>query len=177
MADGVRSNSREIARALDIVADGMNRATKKGLERPRAAVLAIMRGQAAKAAGPDRVLSRHRSKAKLDADYVVKNYGRLVNRAYLNAKGPWGIRDNSYVGGPTRPHPIYAKKVPNLVFYWIRKDVRFVGPMVNHPGSKRAPYWQLGVNKASREVTKGMETEVRIQFLAALGRIPWKARA
>lgn len=176
MAELVRSNSKQIARALDIVAEGMNTATKKGLLRPRAEVLRIMREQAAKAAGPDRVLSRHRSKAKLDADYVVKNYGKLVNRAYLNAKGPWGIRDNSYVGGNTRPHQIFAKRAPALVFFWARRDVMFVGPKVNHPGSKRAPYWQLGVNRASREVVKGMETEARIQFLAALGRIPWEAR-
>lgn len=35
------------------------------------------------------------------------------------------------------PHPIVAKK-PNLVFYWEREDVTFVGKSVNHPGVRRS---------------------------------------
>jgi hypothetical protein len=172
----VRTNSAAIVKALEQVAKGMNTASKKGLEKPRSQVIAIMRARAVAAAGSDRILSRHRSKAQLDAEYVVKSYGRLVNRAYLNAKGPWGIRDNSYVGGKTVAHIIRKKNAPNLVFWWAKKDVLFVGPVVRHPGSKRSPFWQLGVNQASREVVKGMEKEVRTQFLAAIGTIPWQAR-
>jgi hypothetical protein len=35
------------------------------------------------------------------------------------------------------PHIIVAKK-PNLVFYWEREDVTFVGKRVNHPGVRRS---------------------------------------
>lgn len=35
------------------------------------------------------------------------------------------------------PHVIVAKK-PNLVFYWEREDVTFVGKKVNHPGVRRS---------------------------------------
>lgn len=32
-----------------------------------------------------------------------------------------------------KPHTIAARK-PNLVFYWVKHDVTFVGKKVNHPG-------------------------------------------
>jgi hypothetical protein len=35
------------------------------------------------------------------------------------------------------PHTIVARK-PNLVFYWEREDVTFVGKKVNHPGVRRS---------------------------------------
>lgn len=36
-----------------------------------------------------------------------------------------------------KPHVIVANK-PNLVFYWERKNVTFVGKKVNHPGVRRS---------------------------------------
>lgn len=35
-----------------------------------------------------------------------------------------------------KPHAIVARK-PNLVFYWEKKNVTFVGKRVNHPGVRR----------------------------------------
>lgn len=35
------------------------------------------------------------------------------------------------------PHVIVANSKPQLVFYWERKDVTFVGRKVNHPGVQR----------------------------------------
>ena len=39
-------------------------------------------------------------------------------------------------GGTTRPHRIEAKNVRNLKFFWKKKGIWFLGPRVNHPGSK-----------------------------------------
>ncbi len=38
------------------------------------------------------------------------------------------------------PHPILARRAPNLKFFWEKRGVTFVGPKVNHPGMKGTPY-------------------------------------
>jgi hypothetical protein len=53
----------------------------------------------------------------------------------------------------SQPHPIDAKRAPNLVFFWERERKLFVGPHVNHPGS--APPEKLvlsGIDRASRHI-------------------------
>jgi hypothetical protein len=37
----------------------------------------------------------------------------------------------------SRKHGIDAQHGPNLVFFWQREGVLFVGPHVNHPGNRR----------------------------------------
>lgn len=78
--------------------------------------------------------------------YDKRPTGRL--KRSLRKKGPKRMvtQVKGTVGSPLRwslsvhdgakPHTITAKK-PNLVFYWERKDVTFVGRKVNHPGVPR----------------------------------------
>ena len=48
-------------------------------------------------------------------------------------------------------HIIRARTKPNLVFYWARHDVTFVGKKVNHPGVRR-PYHML--EDAAKQVAR-----------------------
>lgn len=53
----------------------------------------------------------------------------------------------------TGAHGIDAKNVPNLVFFWKKKNRMFVGPHVNHPGSAVPEKLVLsGIDRASRRV-------------------------
>jgi hypothetical protein len=47
------------------------------------------------------------------------------------ATTPWAL----FLEEGTKPHPIDARRVPNLIFWWALKSVLFIGPHVNHPGS------------------------------------------
>lgn len=40
-----------------------------------------------------------------------------------------------YIEHGTKPHSIDARNVPNLVFFWEKRNVTFVGPHVDHPGA------------------------------------------
>lgn len=53
----------------------------------------------------------------------------------------------------SRPHKIFAKNAPALVFFWEREGRVFRGPMVNHPGS--SPPGKLilsGIERAGRRL-------------------------
>ncbi len=41
-----------------------------------------------------------------------------------------------FVIGGTQPHAIDAKNATSLRFWWARRGTQFVGPHVNHPGTK-----------------------------------------
>lgn len=62
-------------------------------------------------------------------------------------------------------YPINAKNVPNLVFFWQKKDKWFVGPHVDHPGVAAKPYLAPAVakNRASIRgtLTRGLISLVR----------------
>lgn len=46
------------------------------------------------------------------------------------------------------PHPIDAKNVENLKFYWERAGVQFYGPHVNHPGNRPYKFMRNGSEQA-----------------------------
>lgn len=132
---------------------------------------AEMRVQAARAAGGDRRLSRHRSKAVLAADWVIKRYSVTGYRAFANARGPWGIRDDSYARGRSKPHNITAKKAPALVFRDSRtgRIVKLKKPLkVKHQGSARDNYWEQGSARAKvrivRSLSQGYLDTVKFAF-------------
>ena len=51
----------------------------------------------------------------------------------------------------TKPHKIYARGAPALVFFWEREDRMFIGPSVNHPGSSPPTKLILsGIERAGR---------------------------
>lgn len=80
--------------------------------------------------------------------YDKRRTGRL--RANLRKRGPRKMitQVKGSVGstlpyamsvhGGAQPHLIMARNRPNLVFYWEREAVTFVGPRVNHPGVRES---------------------------------------
>jgi hypothetical protein len=58
--------------------------------------------------------------------------------------------------GPT------SKKVPQLRFFWKRKNVYFRGPVVIHPGQEGRGVWMAVLNYEVREIYgKGMKAEMK----------------
>lgn len=55
----------------------------------------------------------------------------------------------------TAPHPIVARRVPLLSFFWARMGIHFLGRSVNHPGTKATRFVHV-------------ETQLGIQELAVL---------
>lgn len=129
-------------------------------------MLPRFRDQARLAAGGDRRLSHHRSKAPLDADFRVSD-SATSSFLFINAKGPWGIRDNTDVGGRTASHGIYPRRVRWLKF------VGFNGTMiyrkfVSHPGSTRGPFWQRAREDSFQYIQKRVPEETIRAIEAAL---------
>ena len=121
---------------------------------------------ARKAAGSDRKLSRlgHKS-GPMTAKFRITQ-GHTQTLLYINAAGPWGIRDNTDVGGKTVKHEIRPKKAKRLRF---EVDGEIVyARKVNHPGSVRRAYWGEGRDEALRVAQKRVEPEVRKAIVAAL---------
>ena len=153
--------------SLDVAAvRSFNQAIKRGQPRFRDAARA--------AAGPDRVLSRHRNKTALDAKMTIKT-GR---QSYLVVKavGPWGIRDSTDAGrNKTAAHDIFAKRTKFLAF---KVDGTTVyARHVYHPGSRRSDYWAQGRKAALAVVQQRIPLDVRDGIIAAFSGAPFKVRA
>lgn len=69
----------------------------------------------------------------------------IQTRVYVS--GPGSIAGEIFVAGDkanltpwiifgVAPHAIDARNVPKLRFFWEREGINFVGPHVNHPGSR-----------------------------------------
>ena len=157
---GTSRSPQEFEQKLRNLAEYMVTSPRDMLEQAGNIFKAEMRIQGARAAGPDRRLSRHRSRAVLAADFVIKRYKPAGYRGFANARGPWGIRDSSYASTPrTKPHKIMAKKAPALVFRDSRNGkLRKVKPpsFVKHKGSARENYWQQGSTRAKVRIVRAL---------------------
>lgn len=85
--------------------------------------------------------------------------GRVLIRLADGAVGEmrWPRRYASYVDAGTRPHPIDARRKPNLVFYWPKIGGVFVGKHVNHPGTRPTGFAGLAYLKAEAVLTAEIE--------------------
>lgn len=66
----------------------------------------------------------------------------------------------------TKPHSIDAKNAPNLVFWWEREGRVFVGPHVNHPGTKPKNYIKNAVAYERRHLKADMAKAFKEAILA-----------
>jgi hypothetical protein len=75
---------------------------------------------------------------KITASYVRADVGSLLPYAAAQHEG-------------AKDHPITARRVQLLRFYWEREGVHFVGKKVRHPGNKGNEYlWRPLKQVASR---------------------------
>ena len=59
-----------------------------------------------------------------------------------------GVDYAAYVIEGTAPHAIDAKNHPNLVFFWEKIGATFVGPHVNHPGTRPNDFRMIALENA-----------------------------
>jgi hypothetical protein len=131
------------------------------------------RDQARAAAGGNRILSRHRSKAPLDANFKVTDT-QFTSLLYINPIGPWGIRDNTDVGGRTGSH-IIRPRGKRLKF--IGEDGQVVyARVVSHPGSSRRPFWAAARKESFQYIQKRVPEETIRAINAALSGSGFKGR-
>jgi hypothetical protein len=131
------------------------------------------RDQARAAAGGDRRLSHHRSKAQLDAEFKQVDTETSTN-LYINPKGPWRIRDNTDVGGRTSGHGITPKRATWLKFRG--RDGRIVyTKFVQHPGSRRARFWGVAREESYHYIQKRVPEETIKAITAALNGAGYRA--
>lgn len=118
-------------------------------------------------AGVREAVSRRRYKDRtgmLTQDAV----GRVLIRLMDGAVGEmfWKQKYASYVDAGTRPHPIVARRKPNLVFDWPKIGGIFVGKSVNHPGTRPTGFAGLAYLKA--DAVLKAEIEGGAQMVAAM---------
>jgi len=65
----------------------------------------------------------------------------------------------------TKPHPIRARRVPNLYFWWERKQVWFEDFEVNHPGTKARPFFKAAGYLAEGFLQNRLGRHVRTQIV------------
>jgi hypothetical protein len=122
------------------------------------------RDQARAAAGGDRRLSHHRSRAPLDARFKVTN-SATSSFLFINPTGPWGIRDNTDVGGSTSAHLIRPR---GRFLKFMGRDGTIYVKSVNHPGSRRGAYWASAREDSFRFVQKRIPEDTIRAIEAAL---------
>jgi hypothetical protein len=124
------------------------------------------RDQARAAAGGDRRLSHHRSKAQLDAEFKQVD-SATSTFLYINPKGPWRIRDNTDVGGRTDAHTIFPRK-RRWLKYRGRDGFIIYARVTHHPGSNRGVYWGKAREESYRYIQRRVPEETIKAITAAL---------
>jgi len=138
-------------------------------------MLPKFRDQGQRAAGPDRVLSRHRSRAKLDASFKITD-SATSSFLFINPIGPWGIRDNTDAGGRTKAHRIAAKR--SLYLKFVNRDgITVYKKVVSHPGSARSAFWGEARQESYAYIQKRIPEETVRAIEAALAGAGYRSRA
>jgi len=66
-----------------------------------------------------------------------------------------------YIEDGTDPHPIVARRVKDLYFWWEREQVWFKGPIVKHPGTQARPFFKAAGEVGGHHLERGMQRAVR----------------
>lgn len=168
-------NFDELGNQLNRMADNVIDARKASFRTAERRMLPRFRDEARRAAGSDRVLSRHRSKAALDANFRHRDTADS-SFLFVNPVGPWGIRDNTDVGGKTDPHRIVPRRAKRLKF--TNSDGETVYALVvSHPGSRRGPFWGNAREESLRYIQKRIPEDVKQAIQAAIAGSGYRSRA
>lgn len=168
-------NFNELGDQLNRMAQNVMDARKASFRTAERRMLPRFRDEARRAAGSDRVLSRHRSKAALDANFRQKDTPDS-SFLFVNPVGPWGIRDNTDSSGKTDPHRIVPKRAKRLRFTNADGEVVY-RLVVNHPGSRRGPFWGNAREESLRYIQKRIPEDVRLAIESAIAGSGYRSRA
>lgn len=162
---GTSNSMNELAAKLDAAASNVVEARKASFRTAERRMKPRFRDEAQRAAGGDRRLSRHRSKAPLDADFKLTE-GQFTSLLYINPVGPWGIRDNTDVGGKTGGHSIRPRGHAVLKFIGYEGGVVY-RKIVFHKGSARGAYWGHARDDVCPELIQKRVPEETIRAIEA----------
>jgi hypothetical protein len=165
----------EFASKMNLAASNVREARHASFRTAENRMRPRFRDEARRAAGGDRRLSRHRSKAPLDAEFKVID-GAVSTILYINPKGPWGIRDNTDVGGRTAGHGIRPKRVMYLKFMGRDGFMRYT-KYVYHPGSQRSAFWGDAREHSYQYIQKRVPEETIRAIEAALNGAGYRGRS
>lgn len=163
---GTSTTVEQLGGKLVAAGNNVKEARKASFRTAQSRMQPRFRDQARAAAGGDRRLSHHRSKAQLDAEFKQVDTD-TTSHLFINPKGPWRIRDNTDIGGRTSGHGIRPKRRRFLKF--MGRDGRMVyTEFVQHPGSSRGVFWGHAREESYRYIQKRIPEETIRAITAAL---------
>jgi hypothetical protein len=172
---GTSTSMAEFAGKMDLAATNVREARKASFRTAENRMRPRFRDEARAAAGGDRRLSRHRSQAPLDAQFKVTE-SEFTSLLYIRPTGPWGIRDNTDVGGKTGAHGIRPRRARMLKFIGADGLMTY-RRFVYHLGSARAPFWQRAREESFRYIQKRIPEETIRAIEAALSGSGFRGRS
>jgi hypothetical protein len=170
---GTSKNLGEVAAKMDLAADNIRAARTASFRAAETAMRPRFRDEARAAAGNDRTMRN--KKGVLDANFQIVN-GRTTTVLFISPTGPWGIRDNTDIGGKTKAHVIRARN-PSKSIVFINHEGDYIATYtVHHPGSAREPFWGRARQFSFRFMQKRIPEETIAALTAALNRSGFKGR-
>jgi hypothetical protein len=164
---GTSTSFAQLAGKLDRVAANIEAARQASFRQAERDMQPLFNRQARAAAGGDQALSNAKNRGRLKANFKVRN-GSSLSELEIRPAGPWGLRDNTDVGGSTGSHTIRAKRAKMLHFTSQRTGKAVFAKSVEHPGSSRAPFWGEARDEAYTRVRTRIPRDVADAIEAAL---------
>jgi len=172
---GTSTSMAQLGGKLTMAGENVREARKASFRTAERRMKPRFRDEARAAAGGDRRLSHHRSKAPLDADFKVTD-GEFTSLLFIRPTGPWGIRDNTDVGGKTASHGIRPRRAMFLRF--MGSDGTMVyRRFVFHPGSARQAFWDRARRESFEYIQKRIPEETIRAIEAALSGSGYRGRS
>lgn len=172
---GTSKSFAELAGKMALAADNIRASRAASFRQAERDIKPRFRAEAQNAAGGDRSLSHHRSKAKLDANFKIID-GTTTTLLFISPVGPWGIRDSTDTSGKTKTHVIQAKNVNFLRFEDQGGELIYRSRVV-HRGSAREPYWGRARTLAVDYIRKRIPQDTIDAINAALSGSMYKSRS
>jgi hypothetical protein len=171
---GTSKSLNDMGGKMELAAKNIREARRSSLAATERNMRPRFRDEARQAAGGNRILSGMRNKTALDASFKITD---TATNSYLNIKpvGPWGIRDNTDVGGGTASHLIMPRAKLALRFRDLDGQ-QIIRGFSFHPGSSREPFWGRARSLSFRFVQTRIPKDTIAAIEAALEHSGFKSR-
>lgn len=158
---GTSTSVEQLGQKLVQAGNNVKEARKASFRTAEKRMTPLFNAAARQAAGGDRRLSHHRSKAPLTAEFK-QNDTETTSYLHINPKGPWRIRDNTDIGGRTRGHRMPRRQ--GVILRFTGYNGLTYTRRVNHPGSSRGRFWGEARDASYRVI----QTRLPIETIAAI---------
>jgi len=162
---GTSTSFGQLADKMDQVAKNLTEARQASFRQAQRDMAPVFNRQARAAAGPDQ--RPRNARGRLTVEFKVSN-ATDTSKLFINPSGPWGLRDNTDVGGKTAQHTIRARKAKMLAFYSEKRGRMVFAKSVEHPGSARSQFWGQAREEAFSKIRTRIPQDVHDAIEAAL---------